>query len=459
MHHHSTRRCFLQAGSLVSLGLGLSEVLRLRATGAERTGANHDTAVILVWLTGGLSHLDTYDMKPTAPAEYRGDFRPISTQTPGIEVCEHLPRHALVADRFTLIRSMSHQSAGHDGAHRRVMTGRTPKPRDGFVNDFPAVGAIVARHREGLRPEALPFTSGQRAGTGVDSYAQGAAYLGQAYAPFLVAGDPSQPKWSIPNLAVLPRFRKRLDQRQSLLGELDRLRAGIDPGGHMESSDRFQRQAFSLLTSDVVRKAFDLSREDPALRDRYGRNPYGQQALLARRLIEAGTSFATVVMDHPGGKTPRNSVANWDCHAVNCHVFDDARWRLPHFDAAVASLIEDLYARGLDRKVLLIVTGEFGHTPRVTYAKGTGTGVTQPGRDHWPAAMSMLISGGGLRMGQVIGRTNSLGEHPQDRPLSPNDLWATAYRHLGVNPQQTYPDYAGRPQPILVEGEAIRELI
>ena len=455
-----TRRRFLCAGAMASMGFGLAELLRRRTLAGESHAANHDTAVILVWLTGGLSQMDTYDMKPHAPLEYRGDFRPINTNVPGIEVCEHLPLHAKIADRFTLVRSLSHGFGDHDGAHKRVLTGRVPKSPVGFVNDAPSVGCIVGKLRERLRPAALNFTSGQRAGTDVDSYSQGAGYLGPSHAPFLVPGDPSDPKFSIPNLSVIPEISPRLDDRRALLRSFDRIRQELDQSGAMEASNRFQQKAISLLTSDAVRKAFDLTQEAPALRDRYGRNPYGQQALLARRLVEAGTSFANVVMEHPGGnKEPKNAVYNWDCHAVNCHVFDDARWRLPYFDQAVSALIEDVYTRGLDRKVMVIVTGEFGHTPRVTYQKGTGTGVMQPGRDHWPQAMSLLVSGGGLRTGQVIGSTNSLGEHPQDRPLSPNDLWATAYRHLGIDTEHSFPDHSGRPMPLLPDGEPIRELI
>ncbi len=187
----------------------------------------------------------------------------------------------------------------------------------------------------------------------------------------------------------------------------------------------------------------------------------GLNLLLARRLVEAGTSFANVVMEHPGLPTParRNVVYNWDCHAVNCHVFDDARWRMPHFDRAVSALVEDLHARGLDRRVMLVVTGEFGHTPRINSQKGTANGIVQPGRDHWPGAMSVLVAGGGLRTGQVIGSTNSLGERPHKRPLSPNDLWATVYRHLGIDPEISFPDHSGRPLPVLPDGQPIRELI
>lgn len=454
-----SRRRFLQTGSLLSLGLGLSEVARLRAVASDRSQPGEDTVVILVWLTGGLSHMDTYDLKPDAPAEYRGDFKPIRTNVPGIQVGELLPMHARIADKFSLVRSVSHGFGDHDGAHKRVLTGRIPKSAQGFVNDAPSVGCIVNRVRSADRPESLAFTSGQRAGTNVDAYSQGAGYFGPSWEPFLILGDPSDAKWSIPNLAVLPEAQPHLNDRLRLREQFDTLRRDIDNLDRLLTVDRHRGKALSLLTSDAVRKAFDLSRESPKLRDRYGRNAYGQQALLARRMVEAGTSFANVVMEHPGGPSPKDTVYNWDCHAVNCHVFNDARWRFPPFDQAVSALIEDIYARGLDRRVLVVVTGEFGHTPRISYQKGTGTGVMQPGRDHWPAAMSLLLAGGGLQMGQVIGSTDRLGEHPKDRPLSPNDVWATVYRHLGIDPEHTFPDFTGRPMPILPDGEPIRELM
>jgi hypothetical protein len=459
MGNSLSRRRFLQTGSLLSLGLGLSEVARLRAVASDRSQPGDDTAVILVWLTGGLSHMDTYDLKPDAPAEYRGDFKPIHTSVPGIQVGELLPMHARIADKFSLVRSVSHGFGDHDGAHKRVLTGRIPKSAQGFVNDAPSVGCIVNRVRSAARPESLAFTSGQRAGTNVDAYSQGAGYFGPSWEPFLILGDPSDAKWSIPNLAVLPEARPHLNERLRLRDQFDTLRRDIDKLDRLITVDRHRGKALSLLTSDAVRKAFDLSRESPKLRDRYGRNAYGQQALLARRMVEAGTSFANVVMEHPGGPSPKDTVYNWDCHAVNCHVFNDARWRFPPFDQAVSALIEDIHSRGLDRKVLVVVTGEFGHTPRISHQKGTGTGVMQPGRDHWPAAMSLLLAGGGLRMGQVIGSTDRLGEHPKDRPLSPNDVWATVYRHLGIDPEHTFPDLTGRPMPILPNGDALQELI
>ena len=340
--HPLARRRFLHAGSLLSVGLGLSRVMRLRDLSASELPARRDdTAVILVWLTGGLSHMDTYDLKPEAPLEYRGDFAPIRTNVPGIEVGELLPLQAKIADKFSLIRSVSHGYSDHDGAHKRILTGRSPKSAVGFVNDAPSVGCIVNKVREPLRPDMLAFTSGQRPDTNADSYSQGAGYLGKSYEPFLV-GDPSLEKWSIPNLTVIPELAPRMTDRRALLAGFDRVRSNIDVMEVMTSGDHFQQKALSLLTSDSVRKAFDISQEDPALRDRYGRNAYGQQALLARRLVEAGTSFANVVMEHPGIPGPRDSIYNWDCHAVNCHVFNDARWRFPPFDQAVSALIEDI---------------------------------------------------------------------------------------------------------------------
>lgn len=454
-----SRRRFLHTSALCSLGQGLAQLSRLQASSVIPAARPPDTAVILVWLTGGLSHLDTFDPKPEAPREYRGDFAPIDTAVPGIHIGELLPQLAQVTDRFSLIRSVSHGYGDHDGAHKRVLTGRIPKSATGFVNDAPSVGCIVNRLRGNNRPDIPAFTSGQRADTNADSYSQGAGYLGKSCEPFLVGGDPSEDNWSVPNLAVVPDLTPRLEDRQGLLRQFDRIRSDIDQSGLLDAADHFQRQAFSMLTGTAARKAFDISAEPAAIRDRYGRNAYGQQALLARRLVEAGTSFANVVMEHPGGPSPSGTVYNWDCHAVNCHVFNDARWRFPPFDQAVSALIEDIWSRGLQKKVLIVVMGEFGHTPRISYQQGTGTGILQPGRDHWPGAMSVLLSGGGLRMGQAVGSTNRLGETPHERPASPNDLWATVYRHLGIDTQQTFPDRAGRPMPVLPDGEPIRELI
>ncbi|MCA8989305.1 MAG: DUF1501 domain-containing protein, partial [Planctomycetaceae bacterium] len=380
-----------------------------------------------------------------------------------LDVCEHMPLHTRCADRYTIIRSIAHEFADHGGGHKRFLTGRDPKTPTGFVNDAPMVGSIVAKCYENRRRGIPNYVSGTDPGrAGVDVFSFGAAYLGSAYVPFNVPGDPSSDSFEVKNISLDQSVAERLDDRRKLLGEIDRIRRDVDASGTMDSLDQFSRQAVDILTSKNARDAFDLSQESQETRERYGMHAWGHRALLARRLVEAGCVFVTMVMENPylsGIPFLKNGVYNWDSHAVNCHLFDDGRARLPIYDQAITALVEDIYARGLDRRVLLVVTGEFGRTPRVTVQKGSQTGVDQPGRDHWPQAMSMLISGGGLRMGQVIGSTNSKGEHPQDRPLTPNDLWATVYRHLGIDPEQALIDHTGRPMPILPHGKPIAELI
>ncbi|MCA9201412.1 MAG: DUF1501 domain-containing protein, partial [Planctomycetales bacterium] len=433
-----SRRTFLQIGSMAVGGLGFGDMLRLRSQAAAATAkAEPDTSVIFVWLPGGPPHMETYDMKPNAPLDYRGDFRPISTNVPGIDVCELLPMHAKIADRYTLIRSVAHEFADHGGGHKRFLTGRKPAEPTGFVNDAPAVGSIVAKMRE-HRNNGLPnYISGTNPGrAGVDVYSFGAAYLGPSYVPFNVPGDPSDEKFEVRNLGLDQSMSERLDDRVRLLEGFDRFRRDVDQSGAMNAVDQFNGKALELLTSDDARRAFDLTLEPDAVRERYGRHAWGQRALMARRLVEAGCSFVTMVMENPyqsGVSWLKNGTYNWDSHAVNCHLFDDARIRMPIYDRAVTALVEDIYARGLDKKVMLIVTGEFGRTPRINSQTGTQTGVSQPGRDHWPGAMSMLVAGGGIKTGQVIGATNTKGEYPVDQPLSPNDLWATVYRHLGID--------------------------
>jgi len=455
------RRSVLTAGTLGLGGLCLADLLRLRsAHGAAGARPTRPTSVIFVWLPGGPPHLDTYDMKPLAPAEIRGAFRPIPTNVAGIEVCELLPLHARCADRYTLIRSVSHEFADHGGGHKRFLTGRLPKEPSGFVNDAPMAGSFVAKFRPGQTrglPGYTALVDGGRAH--VDTFSFGSAYLGPSHTPFIVPGDPSEPGFTVHSLALDERAERRLDDRARLAAGIDRLRADLDASGGMRARDRFDEQALDMLTSRAAREAFDLGRESDAVRDRYGRHRFGQRALLARRLIEAGSTFVTVVMEHPGGEQPVNGVYSWDSHAVNCHIFDDARWRFPYYDQAVTALVEDLHDRNLDRDVLLVVTGEFGRTPRLENQIGTQTKVHQPGRDHWPGAMSMLVAGGGMRTGQVVGSTDAHGGHPRDRPLSPNDLWATVYRHLGIDPEWTVPDHAGRPMPILPFGTPIAELL
>lgn len=457
-----SRRQVLQAGSLGVGGLALSDLLRMKAEGAvdERKS---DHSVIFIWLPGGPPHMETYDMKPDAPLDYRGEFRPIPTSVSGLDVCELLPLHAKSAQRYNIIRSVAHNFADHGGGHKRFLTGRDPKQPDGFVNDNPMVGSVVARMLEG-RQKGLPnYICGADNGrTGVDVFSFGAAYLGSSYTPFTFGGDPSQPGFKIENLGVSAQVAARLDDRVKLLGAFDNLRRGVEKTQMMTAMDRFNHQAVDLLMSENARNAFDLSQEKEAVRERYGHHAWGYRCMMARRLVEAGSSFVTMVLENPyisGVPSLKEGTYNWDSHAVNCHMFHDLRVRLPIYDQAITALVEDIYARGLDKKVMLVVTGEFGRTPRITSTNGSQTGVMQPGRDHWPQAMSILTCGGGMRTGQVIGSTNPKGEHPQDRPLTPNDLWATVYRHLGIDPHFPFPDYSGRPTSILPYGEPISELL
>jgi hypothetical protein len=449
-------------GALGFGGLTLADRWRMRASAAAG-GAASDTSVIFLWLPGGPPHLETYDMKPDAPIEYRGEFKPIRTAVPGLDVCELLPLHAKLADKFNIIRSIAHDFADHGGGHKRFMTGRIPKSPVEFVNDSPAVGSVVAKMRERRRIGLPNYIAGTDPGrVGVDVFSFGAAYLGPAYVPFTVAGDPSSTEFRVPNLLPAIDVVGRLDNTARLLGQFDRLARAIDAAGVMDAMDRAQSQALGLLTSNRARIAFDLAREPNSLRERYGYHAWGQRALLARRLVEAGCSFVTMVFENPyqsGVPWLKEGVYNWDSHAVNCHMFKDLRVRLPIYDQAVTALVEDLYARGLDRTVMLVVTGEFGRTPRINPAVGTQTGVMQPGRDHWPQAMSVLVAGGGMRTGQVIGSTTAKGEFAKDRVLTPNDLWANVYRHLGIDPGHEFPDHNGRPMAILPFGRPIAELI
>jgi hypothetical protein len=292
----------------------------------------------------------------------------------------------------------------------------------------------------------------------------GSAYLGPAHEPFAVHGDPNDPKFEVPNIGLKDtEQRARLAGRAELHERLDSLNRQADNLSNRGGLDPFRGQALNVLTGPAARRAFDLSLEDPRLRDQYGRNAWGQRCLLARRLVEAGVDLVSVALNGP----LCGRVGNWDDHAVNHHVFDAMKYRAPFFDAAVSALVDDLHDRGLTDRVLLVVAGDFGRTPKISYAASTGAGVasgaegvTQPGRDHWPHAMSFLFSGAGIAGGQVIGATDKLGEHPSDRRVGVGDFLATLYRHLGVDAEHgsvTGPD--GRPVPLLQQGGTpIREL-
>ncbi len=455
------RREFLRIGLSGFASLSLPGLLQLRAQAA---GAKPElkTAVILVWLRGGASHLETYDPKPDAPSEYRGVFDSIATRVPGMRLCELLPRHAKIADKFTLLRSMSHTGGGHPAGSLQMLTGDTD-PQDKEKPVFPDWMTVANLLRDD-RKRTLPNYVGVNPVIRYDNFTiAGSAYVNPAYGPFMVMGDPNQPKFEVPNIGLKDEVQgERLSRRIQLKQGLDRLNRAVDHSGTMGAMDDFEAQALSLLTSPAAREAFDLSREPDHIRDLYGRHQWGQQCLMARRLVEAGVEIITTTFDGP----LCGRVGNWDDHAVNHHVFDALKFRAPYFDQAVAALIQDIYARGLDKRVLVIVTGEFGRTPRIEQTASSGggvasgpTGTVQPGRDHWPAAFSQLWAGGGINTGGIIGATDKRGEQVVSNLASPGDFLATIYQHLGIDAGQiSIRDFSGRPNLILPRGTPIRGL-
>lgn len=460
------RRSFLQTGLAGFASLSLPGILRLRAESplyaneAAKASATK-TAVIMVWQPGGCSHIDSYDPKPSATSDYRGPFGTIATKVPGLHFTELLPRQAAIADRFTVLRSMQQTAGGHPAGSMQLLSGDPdtrdkPKPR---LPDWMSVTNYL-RSQEGPRRNPLP------AYVGINPPLEynGPAYLGDAYSPFTVNGDPNQPTFSVPNIGLSDSAEvARLGRRSSLRRNLDTLERAFDQAGELAALDEFETQAMTLLTNPKTKEAFDLSREDASVRDRYGRNAWGQQLLLARRLVEAGVEVLTTSLSGP----LCGRVNNWDDHAVNHHVFDAMRFRAEVYDQAVSALIEDIYERGLDQRVLVVVTGEFGRTPKISYAASTGAGdasapagTIQPGRDHWPRAFSNLWAGGGIQHGRFIGATDKRGEDAVERICGPGDFLATIYHHLGIDSSQiTIRDFNGRPTRIVDHGKPIPELI
>ncbi|MCU0705051.1 MAG: DUF1501 domain-containing protein [Fimbriiglobus sp.] len=452
-----SRRDVLRFGSVAVAGAAAG-VSPFTLSAKEPDATTNDPAVIFVWLPGGPPHQDTFDMKPDAPGEYRGDFRPIRTTVPGLDICEHLPNLAKIADKFSVIRSIAHTFADHGGGHKKFLTGRDPLQPVGFVNDYPMAGSMAVKLLgEGKKlPSYVCGVDGGR--QGIDTFSFGSAYLGQGTHPFMVVGDPSDPKFGVKNLSVLPGTEDKLADRRSLLASFDQPMPH-DRTGLADGLDSARGKAFDLMTSPAAKEAFDLTKLTPKERDRYGDHRYGQRCLMARRLVESGVRWVTMVLENAtprGQEMIKGGIYNWDSHAVNGHIFDDTKHKLGFLDQALTALIRDLYERGLDKRVLLVVTGEFGRTPKLEYDKATG----RPGRDHWPQAMSILTSGGGTNTGVVVGSTTSKAEHPKDRPLTPNDLWATVFSHLKLDWKNTnFLDGTGRPMPMLTDGEPIKELV
>jgi hypothetical protein len=469
-HQNSTDKCFgpidrrtwLKVGGL-SLGALCAGVNPSLAQVLANANADRDFSVILFWANGGPSHLETFDLKPGAPDAIRGEFQPTRTNVPGIDICEHFPRLATMADRFTLLRSLHHERGEHSGGTHRFLTGHSSLAANLPNSENPELGSIVARHLErGHRAEVPVFVGDTQ------FYGAGPAYLGKAYAPFMVAPNnpisasgnntydaiPIYPAQNGEGVQLAADSTLRLQRRADLLQQIDGFRREADRSGSLDSWDRHHRRAVEILSSRATRDAFDLAREPAVIRQRYGDTHWGKSLLTCRRLVEAGVRFvqcqATYRLPASVGRT-----SNWDDHSVNAHIFDAYRIKLPVLDRAMSALIEDLYARGLDRRVLFLFTGEFGRTPMVRNQDPSG----RPGRDHWPRAMSVFLAGGGLRMGQVIGATNARGEHPVQRPLDSNCLLATIYRRFGIDASGMLHDASGRPIPILPRGEPIRELL
>jgi len=422
------------------MGVNLPQLLAAEARRGR--GSKDDVSVIILFLHGGLSTIDTVDLKPNAPVEIRGEFNPIATNVPGIQVCEHLPHLARHADKFSLIRSFAHGDSSHGSADHYMLTGY--RPRAGFNsglspnNQWPSHGSVIARK---LGPRLGDSSAGA-----VPPYvclpkmhpSAGSAYLGASASPFVIEADPNAPGFSVPDLVPpLSLEANRLDARRALLTKVDRFQQAAE----REANDQartvsvFREKAFAMMTSPQAKAAFDIASESTATRDRYGRTSLGQSCLMARRLVEAGVRCVTI--DH----------SNWDTHDNNFNILKNEL--LPAFDQGLSALLADLADRGLLERTLVIVTGEFGRTPRIN---------KNAGRDHWGPAFTVMVGGGGVQGGRVVGASDSKGAFPLENPKTPQDVLATIYRHLGVDTHVQYLDNFGRPLSVLPFGSPIDEL-
>lgn len=458
----TSRRNMMKAGLAGIAGLSLPELMRQRASAAQ-AGSNISSrkSVILLWMTGGPSHIDMWDMKPDRPLNNRGPFMPIGTAIPGEFICEHLPKQAAMLDKFTIIRSVDCKNSNHE-PNMVMQTGhRDAAPRANTKGDrYPSIGSIVSKFRganESSMPAYMAFQKSR-------SHIGYAGYLGQQYNPFMANQAAKLPiydlvgkdsgKVSDSQMFQLPRDLnfERIKNRVGLLKELDHLRRELDATGGMDAMDTYQQQAIDMLAGGSVAKAFDLSNEPESIRQQYGDHLWCQQALLARRMVEAGVSFVTIDLSY------HTASGTWDNHGDNIPPYGGIsrglKPLLPLFDHLITTLVSDLERTGLLDDVLVIAMGEFGRTPNM------GTQGSTDGRDHWPNVMSMCLAGGGMRHGQIIGSTEHDGGSIKNRPVTPGDLAATIYHHMEVPLHETYLDDNGRPRFIVQEnGEPIRELI
>jgi hypothetical protein len=426
------RRSFLHLGAASVFGYSFA------AGGlASQRALPRDVSLIYLFLKGGLSTIDTFDLKPNAPAEFRGEFQPIQTNVTGIQVGEHVPRLARHMDKFSLIRSFRHHNSDHGPADHYMLTGYFPQagfnPNLNPNNQRPAFGSVIARK---LGPRG-----------GVPAYlclpqahaSAGAAYLGSTVAPFVIDTDPNAPNFSVPDIVPPPSIASdRLENRRELLRQLDRYQDSVErtANQHARAVSDYQREAFNLMVSPEARRAFDIQSEPARLRDEYGRNTLGQSCLMARRLVEAGVRCVTI--DH----------TNWDTHDNNFATL--RRDLLPALDGGLSALLRDLSERGMLERTLVLVSGEFGRTPRIN---------RNAGRDHWGPAFTVAMAGGGIRGGRVVGASDARAERPARDPFGPEDLAATIYHLMGINTREEFLTPEGRPVPIVSNGRVIQELL
>lgn len=432
------RRDFLRAGALGFLGLSLPDLFALKARGAVK--ADKDTNCVFLMLLGGPSHLDTWDMKPNAPAEIRGPYKPIKTNVPGIEISEIFPRTAKHADKFALVRSLYHTAAAvHDTGHQMMQTGKLFQAGQ----EHPHVGCVLSKLR-GPRGDAPPHVllPGPIGDTGGNlPHGQTAGFLGKEFDPLTLNSDPSAPHFKAPDLSSPNCISAmRVDNRRRLREMVDSAIKKFEASSDARLLDDNFHQAYTLISSAKVREAFDLSKEPDAVKDRYGRNRFGMSCLLARRLIERGVRFVTINQF----ETVFNQIT-WDIHgsapfsSIACYGDEVG----PMFDNAYASLLEDLQGRGLLQNTLVVATGEFGRTPKIN---------PMGGRDHWPQCWTMLFAGGGVKGGQIIGSSDEIGAYPKDRPVTPAEVAATMMRSLGIDLDTELPGLQGRPIRVVDQG-------
>jgi uncharacterized protein (DUF1501 family) len=428
------RRDALRLGVAGVFGLGLT-LPKLLA--AEQGKPTRDVSLIYLFLHGGLSTIDTWDLKPGAPAEFRGEFKPVATNVSGVQLCEHLPRLAKQMDKFSLVRSFRHHNSDHGPADHYMLTGYFPQA--GFNpglkpnNQRPAHGAVIAK-KLGPRGSVPPYVCLPKMHPSC-----GPAYLGAAAAPFVVDADPNAPDFAVPDIVPPPALdAQRLDDRKALLSKLDRFQQSAEARANKDAQTVgvFQQKAFDLMTSAEAKKAFDIHAESDKLRDEYGRNSLGQSCLMARRLVQAGVRCVTI--DH----------SNYDTHDSNFATLKKVL--LPGLDAALSTLLRDLSERGLLDSTLLVVTGEFGRTPRIN---------KNAGRDHWGPAFTVGVAGGGIKGGMVVGKSDARAERPASDPNGPEDLSATLCHLLGIDPKEEFQTPDGRPVAIVNNGRVIQELL